>query len=53
MASLVGSWHLLTMVPPGEGGVSTPNGGGGGGRVIRNRLPLRTSLVLGEYIIGR
>ena len=31
MACLVGSWHLLTRVPPGEGGVSTPKWGGGGG----------------------
>ena len=32
----VGSRHLLTRIPPGEGGVSTPKWGtgGGGGRVI-------------------
>ena len=31
MACLVGSTHLLTRVPSGEGGMSTPKWGGGGG----------------------
>ena len=34
MACLVGYRHLLTRVPSGEGGVSTPKWGGGG-RVIQ------------------
>ena len=34
MACLVGSRHLLTRVPSGEGGVSTPKWGGGGNSVL-------------------
>ena len=48
MAWLLGSRHLLTRIPLGEGGVSTPKMGGGGGYVLQYWLPLRTSLVLGE-----
>ena len=48
MACFVGYRHSLTRVPSGEGGMSPPKWGGGGGRVIQYWLPLRTSLVLGE-----
>ena len=49
MAYLVGYRHSLTRVPSGEGGMSTPKwGGGGGGNSVL--APLRTSLVIREQI---